>query len=69
VLQYITWKDDVIITGPVFERHDYGFVFPVWTDLKVEIDNILIDLRDQKKNHGEYWRIHERWYGENQLSE
>ncbi len=52
-------KGKVKIVGPEIYRQDAGFVFPVDSSLRRQVDSALLALRKD----GTYDRIYKKWFG------
>lgn len=55
---YTQQNDNVIITGPVFNPHYYGFALQNDSPLKEQIDQSILRLQ----NNGTYQAIYDRWF-------
>jgi polar amino acid transport system substrate-binding protein len=51
-------KGRVQIVGPVFEREDYGIVFPANSPLRKQVDSALFALREG----GTYQKLYDKWF-------
>lgn len=62
VLRYFIAHDGAgaaVTAGPVFRDEDYGFVFPLGSDLRKPVDQALLQIRED----GTYGLIEQKWLG------
>lgn len=52
-------KGQVRMVGPEFNANDVGFVFPVHSPLRRQVDSALLSMRED----GTYGRIYDKWFG------
>jgi polar amino acid transport system substrate-binding protein len=52
-------RGKVILVGKMFNRQDYGFLFPERSDLKENIDRTLLKLIE----NGTITTLHQKWFG------
>ncbi|MCI3206377.1 MULTISPECIES: transporter substrate-binding domain-containing protein [Pandoraea] len=49
----------VAVVGPEFQQNSVGFVFPVDSPLRKQVNGILLSMRED----GSYQAIHDKWFG------
>ncbi len=52
-------QDRVMMVGPEFQSNDVGFVFPVDSPLRKQVNGVLLAMRED----GSYQRIYDKWFG------
>jgi ABC-type amino acid transport substrate-binding protein len=53
-----TTRASVQIVGPVFQREDYGIVFPANSPLRKQVDSALFALLEG----GTYQKLYDKWF-------
>ena len=63
---YVAHEGDGVaqIAGPVFQAEDYGFLFRIGSDLRKQIDQTLLTMRED----GTYDQIKQKWFGNDETS-